>query len=89
MSEDYVPATGVVGEHYCPTCDPDAAERTLERGVILTPRYCYAHEPDRTGVDDAGTGPGAPRTGSGEAEGADCAAMARLLDQNVQELSAT
>ena len=88
MSE-YLPDTGVVGEHYCPMCDPDAVEHALERGVVLTPRYCYAHEPDRAGTDDAGAGPGTPRTGSGEAEGADCAAMARLLDQTEQKRGAT
>ena len=76
---DYLADTGVVGEHYCPTCSPESDEQAIKIGSVLTPRYCSAHEPDRSGIQDAAAGEGAPRTGSSEAEGADCVATAKLL----------
>lgn len=70
---DTLPDTPVLGRRYCPTCEPEA-DPTRE---ILSTAYCTTHEPGCRGADD----PPASwyRSGSAEAEGADCAMVARLI----------
>ena len=81
-----LPESGIVGEHFCPACDPNRDPiAEAEAGNVYTIRYCSAHEPPREGPDDALVGPGYPRVGTGEAEGADCAAAARALTNAAQD----
>lgn len=64
-----------LGILYCPACEP---ERDPTREILET-FWCAQHTPDQTGADDSVTGTGRGLSGTAEAEGAVCAAMARLI----------
>ena len=68
--------TPFVGRTFCPTCEPEADEI----GETLIVRWCADHIPVLAGVADAAVPDARPfLSGSGEADGHDCRAMARLL----------
>lgn len=64
-----------LGRDYCPRCEP---ERDPLR-EILRARYCEPHALEVAGIDDGKTGPAVYMSGSNEADGLDCKAMADLL----------
>lgn len=71
---DYLPDSGVVTRPYCPACEPDTDPLDL-----VSPQWCYTHAPSTDGPDDALTGSPRGLSSSGEADGADCAAVARMI----------
>jgi hypothetical protein len=65
-----------LGIRWCPGCEPD---RDPCREILVT-SWCTLHAPPIAGLDDAHAGPVLRGlSGSGEAEGADCAAVARMI----------
>lgn len=72
---DYIPDTPKLGVQWCPGCSP---ERDPMR-EILEVLWCGTHIPPVAGLDDGAVQAVRHLSGSGEAEGVDCAAVARLI----------
>lgn len=82
---DILPDSPAIARPYCPTCEPDA-DPCKE---ILDVRWCDAHSPNRSGLDDETISPGVMPSGSAEAGGDDnakwCGIVHRNRDKEVRE----
>jgi hypothetical protein len=67
VTSDYLPDSPTVARPYCPACEPDA-DPCVE---ILDVRWCTAHAPAWSGLDDDAVTAEAYLSGSAEAGGAD------------------
>lgn len=83
MSDQDVASSGIVGEDYCPGCRTDADP--VMPGAVLTVRWCMEHEPSYSGPDDNAANTRRVLSGSGEAEGTDCRAVADIIERVERE----